>query len=67
MTITEMLADLVALGWSQARIAGECGTSQATIFRLTQGANPRYAVGKAIEALHVKTVATSGPAKKKTC
>lgn len=54
MTITEMLADLSEQGWSQARIAKECGTTQPTIFRITKGGAARYEVGKALEALHKK-------------
>lgn len=54
MTILEMLNDLSAWNWSQARIAEQCGTTQPTIFRITKGSDTRYEVGKAIEALHKK-------------
>ncbi|AVX22802.1 hypothetical protein DA456_05035 [Pseudomonas syringae pv. atrofaciens] len=54
MTITEMLSDLTAQGWSQARIAEHCNTTQPTIFRITKGGDTRYEVGKAIESLHRK-------------
>jgi transcriptional regulator len=54
MTIAEMLADLADQGWSQARIAEQCGTTQPTIFRITKGGDTRYEVGKAIETLHRK-------------
>lgn len=54
MTITQMLAELADKGWSQARIAQHCGTTQPTIFRITKGGDTRYEVGKAIEALHKK-------------
>ncbi|MFJ2982232.1 MULTISPECIES: helix-turn-helix domain-containing protein [unclassified Pseudomonas] len=47
-----MLSDLTSKGWSQAKIAERCGTTQTTIFRATKGSDPRYEVGKAIEALH---------------
>lgn len=56
MTITQMLADLAEQGWSQARIAEQCGTTQTTIFRITKGGDTRYEVGKAIEALHKKVI-----------
>lgn len=56
MTITRMLADLAEQGWSQARIAEHCGTTQPTIFRITKGGDTRYEVGKAIESLHKKVM-----------
>lgn len=62
MTITEMLAELAAQGWSQARIAEKCGTTQPTIFRITKGGGARYEVGKAIEALHKKVTKTKSAA-----
>lgn len=58
MTITEMLAELAEQGWSQARIAEKCGTTQPTIFRITKGSGARYEVGKAIELLHKKVTKT---------
>jgi len=54
MTIAEMLSELAREGWSQARIAEQCGTTQPTIFRITKGGDPRYEVGKAIEIFHKK-------------
>lgn len=54
MTILEMLSDLSAWGWSQARIADQCSTTQPTIFRITKGGDTRYEVGKAIESLYKK-------------
>ncbi|KNC16717.1 helix-turn-helix domain-containing protein [Pseudomonas sp. RIT-PI-a] len=56
MTITQMLADLAELGWSQARIAEQCGVTQPTIFRITKGGDTSYQNGKAIELLHKKTL-----------
>ena len=54
MTIMEMLIELAEQGWSQARIAAQCGTTQPTIFRITKGGGVRYEIGKAIETLHEK-------------
>ena len=54
MTIQEMLTELVALGYSQRAIADECRSSQPNIHRAMNGAEPRYSLGKAIEALHRK-------------
>ncbi|MHC8342484.1 hypothetical protein [Pseudomonas sp. RT6P73] len=56
MTITEMLAELAQHGWSQARIAEQCETTQPTIFRITKGGSARYEVGKAIVALHKRVL-----------
>ncbi|MCF5806366.1 helix-turn-helix domain-containing protein [Pseudomonas tremae] len=56
MTISQMLADLTEQGWTQARIAEHCGTTQPTIFRITKGGDTRYEVGKAIETLHKKVM-----------
>mgnify|MGYP005817909937 CR=1 FL=1 len=57
MTIQEMLTELVALGYSQRAIADECRSSQPNIHRAMNGAEPRYSLGKAIEALHRKAKA----------
>ncbi|TFF09693.1 XRE family transcriptional regulator [Pseudomonas sp. BCA14] len=54
MTITEMLGYLTEQGWSQERIAKQCGTTQPTIFRITKGSTVSYEVGTAIVALHKK-------------
>jgi predicted XRE-type DNA-binding protein len=56
MTITEMLAELAQHGWSQARIAEQCETTQPTIFRITKGGSARYEVGTAIVALHKRVL-----------
>ena len=59
MTIQEMLTELAALGYSQRAIADECRSSQPNIHRAMNGAEPRYSLGKAIEALHRKAKAAA--------
>lgn len=58
MTIQEMLNELVELGYSQRAIAEECRCTQPNIHRAMKGAEPRYGLGKAIEALHRKAKAS---------
>jgi predicted transcriptional regulator len=53
LSIQEMLADLIKLGWSQEQIAKEVGVSQPTIHRAVVGGSAiSYTTGKKIEALH---------------
>jgi transcriptional regulator with XRE-family HTH domain len=56
MTVQEMLKELYAAGFSQAQVANKVGTTAPTINRATHGADVRYALGKAVEELHRKTL-----------
>ncbi|MBD8801920.1 helix-turn-helix domain-containing protein [Pseudomonas syringae] len=68
MNVAKMLEQLQAEGWSQARIAERCCTSQPTIHRITKGGDTRYEVGKAIEKLHQEvTSATDCPSSEPDC
>ncbi len=58
MTVQEMLKELCAAGVSQAQVATKVGSTQPTICRAAHGADVRYALGKAIEELHRKTLKT---------
>ena len=54
MNWKNIIAELQAWGVTQPQIAAACGCAQATISDLATGKStePRYALGRAIEALH---------------
>lgn len=56
MNWTVVIADLQAAGWSQPRIAAECGCAQSTISDLAAGRtkDPRYTIGEALQRLRDK-------------
>ena len=54
MTPAEMIAHLQAAGLSQKAIADRVQCSQPTVHRIAKGANPGYALGLRIEALHAQ-------------
>jgi len=56
MTIQQMLADLLKVGFSQRAIADRVGATQPTICRAMKGADIRYETGKAIERMHADAV-----------
>lgn len=53
-----LITDLIAKGWTQARIAEACGASQPLISQLQSGriSDTKYAVGQALVKLHRKVV-----------
>jgi predicted XRE-type DNA-binding protein len=53
MNWTVVIADIQAAGWSQPRIAAECGCAQSTISDLAAGRtkDPRYTIGEALKRL----------------
>lgn len=52
ITAQQMIKELLDSGLSQKGIADQAGTSQANICRIADGQDPRYELGKAIEALY---------------
>lgn len=56
--LSAAISDLIAAGWSEARIAKAVGCSQATINRIKRGKqkNVGYTTGTAIDALRAKHV-----------
>ena len=50
--LSEIIADLKRMGWSQARIAQAIGASQPTIHRISEGADPAYSTGVALLDLY---------------
>lgn len=56
MNWKNLIADLIASGMTQVQIATKAGCSQASISELQTGktAQPNYAIGSALVALHKK-------------
>jgi len=54
MNWKNLIADLIAMGMTQAEIAARCGCKQTTISDLSRGAanEPRYALGEKLRKLH---------------
>lgn len=53
ITLSTMITDLIAAGYTEAQLANATGTTQATINRVKLGrtADPAYSVGVEIEKL----------------
>lgn len=56
MTLKQLLTQLIKAGWTQARIAERCGTTQTTISDLLRGARKStgFQIADAIRGLHTK-------------
>lgn len=56
-----LISELLAVGWTQPRLAQECGVGQSTISLLATGAtkDPRYSTGQKLRELH-QAIAASG-------
>jgi|TARA_R110001632_G_scaffold105782_2_gene215320 transcriptional regulator with XRE-family HTH domain len=52
ITINEMTNDLLSSGLSQLALAKLAGTSQAQVWRIANGQEPRYRLGKTIEKIY---------------
>lgn len=56
-TVSEMLHDLSACGWTQTAIGDALGITQSAVSRLMMlGVEPSYSVGKRLEVLHARVV-----------
>lgn len=58
-----LLEQLNEAGWSQARIAERCQSSQAAVSDLLRGATkePRFGLGSRLLALHREVLGEAGP------
>lgn len=52
MTLQQIISELADIGYSQAAIAKEIGSSQPTVNRAANGADIRFSTGRAIEQLY---------------